>query len=160
MDDLRLPEDLQELERKLAARAMAEPSPGLRDRVIAAIRQESAHPRHAGEAISLWRFAAAVAANLLLCLNLYMSVAKHADWDVWGERGQVDVTSAAELLREAVPELSEQEASRMARVMASGSRLILVPDLKGHSGWWRELKRTATTTIWGETENGPRPRMD
>ncbi len=139
MEDFRLPEDLSGLEQELATRAIPEPSPGLRGRVMAAIRQESVESP-AVELAGIWRFAAAVAAVLLLLLNLSMSVANHADWDVWGRPQQQDIASVARKLRETVPELSEREAFRVALVMESGPPLILAPCPKGRSGWWLALE--------------------
>ena len=103
--------------------------------VMAAIRQESVESPAATLA-GVWRFAAAAAAVLLLLLNVSMSAANHADWDVWGRPQQQDTASVARKLRQTVPELSEREARRVARVMASGSPLILAPCPKQPSGRW------------------------
>ena len=139
MEDFRLPKDLSRLEQELAARAIPEPSPELRDRVVAAIRQESIEMPTVGLA-GTWRFAAAVAAVLLLLLNVSMSAANHADWDVWGRPQQQDTASVARKLRETVPELSEREALRLACSMQSTSPLIPAVRPKEHSGWWLALK--------------------
>lgn len=159
MGQFELPEDLADLERVLASRPIPPPSPDLRGRVIAAIRRRSAGGPP-GESISIWRFTAAVTAVLALCLNLSMSAANHADWDVWPRPQQRDVSSVARELSEAVPELSEQEAFRVALVMESCSRLILAPDLKGRSRWSLALGLTVNATSRREIGNGLRPGVD
>ena len=139
MEDFKLPKDLSGLELELAARAIPEPSPELRGRVMLAIRQESVESP-AVDAAGTWRFAAAVAAALLLLLNVSMSVANHADWDVWGRPQKQDVASVARKLRETVPELSEREALRVARVMGSGAPLVLAPCPKERPSWWAPME--------------------
>lgn len=133
MDDPELPGDLADLEKELAARPVPEPSRRLRGRVMAAMRRDSVGALPV-EPVALWRFAAIAGALLLLLLNLSMSVANHADWDVSGQPLHRNVASAARKLREAVPELSEREALRITLVMQSGSRLVPMPDLKGRPG--------------------------
>lgn len=160
MDDLQLPEELAGLEQRLAARPLPEPSPGLRGRVMAAICQEGLRHSPVGASAGVWRFAAAVAALLMLCLNLSMTVANHADWDVWGGPGRRDVASRARQLREGVPELSEPEALRVARVMDSGSRLIPAPDLRRRRRWATGTREMRIAIARRETADGIRPGVD
>ncbi len=139
MEDFRLPTDLSGLEQELAARAIPEPSPELRGRVMAAIRQETVESPAAGLA-GIWRFAAAVAAVLVLLLNLSMSVTNRRVWDVRGQPQQQDVAAVARKLRQIVPELSEEEAFRVVNTMESGPRLVLMPYPRGRPDWRTPLE--------------------
>jgi hypothetical protein len=159
MDNLELPKDLADLEQRLAARSMPEPSPELRDRIITAIRRQSVGSPPA-EPAGIWTFAAAAGALLLLLLNLSMSAANCTDWEVWERPRQEDVASAARRLREVLPELSEQEARYLTRAMESGSRLVMMPDLKRRPGGLMEFTLTSSTSIRKETGNGLLPGMD
>jgi hypothetical protein len=135
MQDSGMPNDLAELEQRLAGRSRPDPAPQLRDRILAAIRREAIGPAPVEARAGLWQFAATAAALLLVCLNLTMCVVNHTDWDVWGRAEPVDVASQAQQLRQALPELSESEALGVAQVMASSRRLLPMPDLRGRHGW-------------------------
>ena len=154
MDNLELPKDLADLEQRLAARPMREPSPELRGRIMAAMRRQPAEPA------GIWRFAAAAAALLLLLLNLSMSAANCADWAVWERPRQQDVASSARRLREVVPELSEQEARYITRALESGPRLVMLPDLRRPPDGLMEFMRTSSASVGKESGNGLLPGMD
>jgi hypothetical protein len=128
MEDFRLPKELTDLEQQLAARALPEPSPELRGRVITAIRQKTVEGPALG-VTGAWRFAAALAAALLLMLNLSMSVANRAERDGWRrpQQQKQDTAAAARKLAQIVPELSEQEAFRTVLLLQNDPPLILAP---------------------------------
>jgi len=65
------------IERSLAGLPRPEPSPALRARILNAVREEIARGRARPARASLWRYAAALAAGVLLCANLSMSAANH-----------------------------------------------------------------------------------
>jgi len=159
MANLELPKDLADLEQRLAARPMPEPSPELPERIMAAMRRQPVGSPPA-EPAGIWGFAAAAAAMLLLLLNLSMSAANCTDWEVWERPRQQDVASSARKLREIVPELSEQEARYLTRAMESGSRLVMMPDLKTRPDGLMELMLMPSARIRKETGNGLFPGMD
>ena len=159
MDDLGLPEDLADLEQRLAARPMPEPSPALRERIMVAVRGQPVGSPPA-EPAGIWRFAAAAAALLLLLLNLSMSLANDADWAVRERPREQDVASSARRLREIVPELSEREARYITLALESGSRLVMAPDLKRRPDGLMEFMLTPGANTRKETGNGLFPGMD
>ncbi len=114
---------LRHAQRRLAA-GRREPSPQLRDRVLDAIRREAAKK-------DLWRFAAAAAAVLMLCLNLGMSAANHMDWHVQPVRPRPDVRALAGQVRRLLPDLSELEARATVESMWAAQSLVMMPDLRG-----------------------------
>jgi hypothetical protein len=124
MTDPDLPADLAALERRLATRPRVEPAAGLGPRVLDATRVVQ-RPRSAAS----WRSWAALAAAVLVGVNLSMSVAENADWRLTGgvEPGQIDAT--ADRLRAAAPELSERELRRQALLVRAGVGLTPTVDL-------------------------------
>src|SRR5262245_33052610 len=104
MIDPELPPDLAALERRLADRPRAGPSPDLAARVLAASRDALRRP--AVPAVG-WRPWATVAAVVLFGINLSMSLSANTDWHFTAdvEPGQVDAT--ADRLRELAPGLPE-----------------------------------------------------
>ena len=154
-----LPRELAQLQVELAARPLPEPPAGLRDRVLAGVRRGA----HGAPPVAAWgglgRFAAAVAALLLLCMNLSMSAVNRTDWDVWGCTERADVASQARELRQLLPELPEREASRIARVMGTGRPLPLLPQIKGRPAW-AALAPAETDTLPKELSDGIHPILD
>jgi hypothetical protein len=111
MTDPDLPADLAELERRLAERSRVEPPPELGPRVLAAARAALRHPA-TPSALEGWRFWAAVAATVLLAVNLSMSVSADTDWEFANEvAARPDPTAE---LRALAPELPDAELRRQA----------------------------------------------
>lgn len=125
MTDPELPADLAALERRLTDRLRVEPSSGLGPRVLDAARMVQL-PRPVAAS---WRSWAALAAAVLVGINLSMSVAGSADWRLTAgvEPGQIDAT--ADRLRAAAPELSERELRRLALLYRAGAGLTPTVDL-------------------------------
>jgi hypothetical protein len=63
-----------------------------------------------------WRHAFAVAAALLLWVNLSMSVANNTTWPLAAGPDRAGLDETAERIRALAPELSEREARRQALV--------------------------------------------
>ena len=132
MDPSDLPHELQDLERRLAARGRPEPSAGLRPRVLAAVRRElAAQPAHTrwGWA-GFWQYAGAAAAGLLLVLNLLMSMGNRSDFPASRAANGADIQQAAAKIRELVPFISPEEALCEALILRAGSHLEMVPQLR------------------------------
>ena len=125
MTDPELPDDLAELERRLAGRPRVEPSAGLGSRVLDAART-TRRPRPIGDG---WRAWAALAAAVLVGVNLSMSVAANADWQLTADVGPEQVDATADRLRAAAPELSERELRRQALLYRAGAGLTPTVDL-------------------------------
>jgi hypothetical protein len=123
MSPLDLPDDLADLERRLAQRHRPEPAGDLRRRVLAAVRAAGS------EGNGFWRFAAAVAAAALLAINLSMSVAADTDWHLGDTNPPPSAHAVARRLQEVLPDLPPDEARRQALLQAGRSRLTPTPPL-------------------------------
>lgn len=152
MDIEPLPEDLEELERQLAASRQAPPA-RLRGRVLAAVPGNAART-------DLWRFAVGVAAVMLLCLNLAMSAANHMDWRYCTPRTPSDLAADVRQLREVAPGLSEREARAIAASMEGARCLLLVPDLRSGRGGLGPFAAARTDLHQMETTHGIRTAVD
>ena len=123
MDDVPLAAELAEIERRLAERRRPE-APGLRGRVLAAVGRELSRPeRH----FFHWRFAAAVAAALLVGINFSMSVVNDTDWHFKRRLHQRDLDLAVRQVKEMVPGIAEREAYRQALLLLAGSQVTKTP---------------------------------
>jgi hypothetical protein len=120
MSEFKLPPDLAELENRLADRPRAEPSAHLAARVRAATRTvlRPTPPTSDG-----WQFWAAVAAVLLVGINLSMSVAADTDWNLTRPADPAPLAATAERLRAMAPELSDDELQRQALLLRAGAGL-------------------------------------
>ena len=125
MTDPELPSDLADLERRLADRPRAEPSAGLGPRVLGAARLVL-RPRPAAAS---WRSWAALAAAVLVGVNLSMSVAANADWQLTADVEPEQIDATTDQLRAAAPELSERELRRQALLYRAGAGLTPTVDL-------------------------------
>ena len=133
MSDPQLPDDLRDLDSQLAERSRHEPGVGLRDRVLTAVRRE----RRSQPALAAWRgtgrFAAALAAAVLLWANLSMSAALDTSWHFMGnlDSGRLDATAGD--VRRLLPEYSEREAYRHALLAQTAARLTPMPNPRSMS---------------------------
>jgi hypothetical protein len=127
MDLPELPDDLAELERRLAGRPRAEPGPGCRGRVLGAVRRELGRSSAGSGA---WRAAAVLAAAVLFAANFALSLAN----DTSGHAAPVNTTAnletAAGRVRGLFPDMPEQEVYRHALLLHAGARLPLQPDIR------------------------------
>jgi hypothetical protein len=125
MDDYQLPSDLQQLERDLADRWLPAASAGLRQRVLddlpTRLRAERSRSR--------WQFAAAVAATVLVWMNLSMSATQATDFGLRPNEPTESIETTARQIEQLVPEFSPVEARRQAMLLRAGSNLICLPDL-------------------------------
>lgn len=143
MTDPELPPDLAALERRLIDRPHVAPSSDLDRRVLRATRNILNQP--AGPASDGWRFWAAVAAAVLLGINLSMSMAANTDWRLTAHAEPGQLAATVERLRALAPELSEAELRRQALLTRAGAGLTpTVPvapnwqylrNIKEHDGW-------------------------
>src|SRR5439155_4379635 len=118
MTDPDLPPDLAALERRLSGRPRIEPSPEFAARVLAASRAALARRPGAG-----WRYWGSVAAAVLFGVNLSMSLAADADWDLLPGLDPAEVAATADRLRAQAPDLPESEIRRQALLARAGARL-------------------------------------
>jgi len=123
MSDPELSPKLADLERRLANRPRIEPPPNLGPRVLAAT--QTALRR----GTLTWRAWAAVAAAVLLGVNLSMSLAADTDWNFGPTADQGTVKAAADRLRTLSPDLPESELRRLTLLTKAASQLIPAADL-------------------------------
>jgi hypothetical protein len=138
MDLPELPDDLAELERRLAGRPGAGPGPGCRGRVLDAVRREL---RWEPAAFGAWRVAAALAAAVLFAANLALSVANDASWHPAPGNGAADLEAGAGRVRRLFPDMPEREVYRHALLLRAGAHLPLQPDLRPAPEHLRALKQ-------------------
>jgi len=135
MEDPRLPPELERLQRDLAQRPAPAPSADLRDAVMRCVEVElgAVRPEQNGLAngrpSGWWAFAVAMAATVLVWLNLSLSAAHATSYSLHlaSEPGSAD--RAARQIRELLPEVSRRDARRYAAVLLAGSNLIGAPDV-------------------------------
>jgi len=127
-----LPPELKGLERRLAARSRLQPPADLRLRVLAAMRRElAAQPAHSRRSwAGFWQYSAAVAAGILLVLNLLMSMGNRSDLPASRAANGADVQQVAAKIRELVPFISPEAALCEALILRAGSHLEMVPQLR------------------------------
>ena len=105
MENRQLPPDLQQLERDLAGRPRPGPPAELRQRVIEGARVEL---RRNGSRNG-WTSAAAVAAAVVVWINLSMSVTHATDYGSRPDTPRPPVGKLAAQIRQLLPELSESD---------------------------------------------------
>jgi hypothetical protein len=128
-----LPDDLADLERRLADRPRPDPPAELRSRVLSAVSR-AGPPTDVGFG---W-FTAAAAVLALLAINLSMSVANGSGWRLGGEPSPYEIAARVDRLHEVPPELTEQEARRQALLLEGRARLTPGAPVPAPSGGtWR-----------------------
>lgn len=129
-DDADLPPELRELEAALKARKTPAASAGLRSRVLEAARNEAAQsPKTSWR--GFWKFAAGVAAALVLGCNLSMSAANDTNLRLGMRSDASDSQAALARLREILPEMSEDEARRQLLLLQARAQLVGTPQVRG-----------------------------
>lgn len=119
-----LPPELAEIETALAGRSHAQVPDDLRRNVLADVRGElHAPPRKSN---NWWSFAAAVAACLLLGLNLAIASVSVSDYSPEAPVNTADVDETTRLVQELLPELTDEQARQHSMLLA-GARLSPLP---------------------------------
>jgi hypothetical protein len=143
MEPDRLPPELEQLERQLAARHPANPPPELRQRTLDRLGVElrgsviqDSEPRTNGSR-GRWAFAVAVAVSVLVWINLSLCATSVTNCRVEVGPSHERVSTTAAQINQLLPELGEREASRQASLLDAGSRLALYPDIStsGLTAW-------------------------
>src|SRR5262245_12821256 len=130
MSDASLPPDLADVERMLARRRTVEPSADFAGRVLGSVRDALRHrPAVAAAPSSGWRSWAAVAAAVLVGINLSMSAAADTDWHLTGDVEPRDVAALTDELRALAPDLPASELRRQALLARAGAGLPRVFNL-------------------------------
>jgi len=120
---MELPPDLKQLERELAERPRAEPPPDLRRRVLGGARVQLRRELRQG----WWAFAASAAAAAVLIVNVSISAVQATDFDLYNGARSKQIAEAAQQIRQALPEISEEEARRQAVLLNAGANLPFYP---------------------------------
>jgi hypothetical protein len=116
-------EELNDLERRLAARARPEPDPALRERVLNALNREV----RAAKRESSWNFVIGLAAVFLFGAHLTMSSAPLASGNLIDD--PEGVATASRRLHALVPEITAEAAHAEILMASSLSRLPKVPNM-------------------------------
>lgn len=127
----RLPPELQQLERQLAARPRPEPSAELRRRIVGGVQAELL--RNGNGSRNRWTFALTTALGIMLWINLSLSATRATDYGLQLGSEPPSVVALANQLHRLAPELSEHEAIRQAVLFSAGSKLAFCPDLRDHA---------------------------
>jgi hypothetical protein len=123
MNNSDLSEELNNLERRLAARARPGPDPALRERILKALGREV---RAVNRESSL-NFMIGLAAVFLIGANLTMSSAPLVSDNLTAD--SEGVATAAQQLHALVPEITAEAAHAEILMASSSSRLPMVPDM-------------------------------
>lgn len=125
MQAWQLPSELQQLESDLSNRSLGEVSATLRRKVLDDVRSqlriERSHAR--------WQFAAAVAAVVLVWMNLSMSAIQATDFGFRCHEPSESIETIVQRIQQLVPDISAGEAQRQAILLRAGSNLVCYPDL-------------------------------
>jgi len=119
-----LPAELGEIEASLANRRRQTADDNLRRDVLADVRAELQAPLRKSN--NWWSFAASVAACLLLALNLAIGSVNVSDYPSGASVNTTDVDEATRLMRDLLPELSQEQA-RQHSIVLGGARLRALP---------------------------------
>ncbi len=129
-----LPDDLADLERRLAARPRAQPDAALRQRVLASMRDAAQGERRRWPN-GAWRFAAGLAAAVVLGAYLSMSAAHSRD-EPHGDEDCGELVAATKRLQQLDPDLTEHEARRQALLLQARGHVAAVPVAAPSVGRW------------------------
>ena len=117
MGILQLPPELERLERHLACGPRLEPSAALRGRVLCGVRSKLRRER----VLARWRFAAAIAATLLVGLSLLLGVLQATVFALQQSESPPSVCEVARRLQRLSPGLSRTESLRQAVLRQIGA---------------------------------------
>jgi hypothetical protein len=118
-----LPDELRELESRLADFGRAEPSVALRGRVLSAVASELASRRLS----DWWWYAGAAAALAVLWVNLSWTACRESSYD-WQAAARPDgFAGDVRAIEQLIPGISQDEARREARLLRVGSSFAAPP---------------------------------
>jgi hypothetical protein len=120
MPDEELPPELARLERELALRPMPLPSAGLRQRIQAAASRRIS-PQ--ASPMSMVEFVLALAAVILLCANLSMSLANQTDYGLARSFDTARIDATAQEIAQLFPDTTLAEARWQALPLQMGTYL-------------------------------------
>ena len=124
-DDFPLPPELQQLEQALVAVPREQPSFQLKERCLHSLQAELGRPQSGNR----WTFAIAIAASVLLGLNLSLSATQATDCGLRLDGRQQSVENTAAEIRRLLPEVSPREAARQAMLLHSGATIVPCPNV-------------------------------
>ena len=129
MDDLPLPPELplelQQVEQDLAARPRGEPSQELKRRCLQDLQSELRRQRRECR----WAFAAAIAASLLVGLNLSLSASQATDFGFRPDGREESVQEMAAEIERLLPDFAPREAMRQAMLLRAASSVVPCPEV-------------------------------
>ncbi len=125
MENFPLPPELDRLERHLAARERPRPSDQAKQRLLCSLRAELRR----SQARSRWAFAVAMAAIVLVWLNLSQCATQATDCGLGLDGLHAPVENGAEQIRQLLPDLTPREAMREAILLRAGTGVIACPRL-------------------------------
>lgn len=141
MENFPLPSELQWLEQHLAARQCPQPLPSARERFLCSVRAELRR----SQAGSRWAFAVAMAATVLVWLNLSLCATQATDCGLKLDGPHQLVGNGAEQIQRLLPDLTPREAMRQTVLLRAGTGVIPCPRLSANyvalqgNEVWREL---------------------
>ena len=124
-DDLPLPPELERVEQELAARPRGWPSEQLRARCLEGLQTELRLQQAGGR----WAFAVAVAATVLVGLNLAISASQATNFGLRLDGRQPSVQETAAEIRRLLPDIPPREAARQAVLLHSGATIVPCPNV-------------------------------
>jgi hypothetical protein len=122
-NDFPLPPELKKIEQELAARPHQGPSKQLKARCLGGLQSELRRQ----EVRSRWMFAVAVAATVLVGLNLAISAGQATDFGLRPDGRQQSIQKTAAEIRRLLPEVPPREAARQAMLLHSGASIVPCP---------------------------------
>ena len=125
MGNWQLTPELERLERDLAVRPRLEPSAEWQQWLMHSVRSELRR----AQSNTRWAFALAVAATVLVWLNLSLSATQATDCGFAPIELKESIAAVAQEIRQLLPELSAEEAMRQAILLRAGSSILPCPRL-------------------------------
>jgi len=140
MEDYPLPPELEQLERHLAARERSQPPRALKQQVLHGMRADLRRL----QARSRWTFAAAMAATVLVWLNLSLCASQATDYGLELDGRHQSLGNDAEQIQQLFPDLPPREAMRQAILLRAGAGVVGCPNVSaGHAAipnnQWKQL---------------------
>jgi hypothetical protein len=126
-----LPDDLTELEERLANRMRRQPTADFRQNILGAVRQELQEGGALAEMRCTLQFVAAVVALVVLCANLSMSIANDMVWQLSHDPELPGTTAVSTGAHQLFSGMSEQEGQ------------LLFPVVQGNWGFRTSLDARA-----------------
>lgn len=126
-EDFPLPPDLQRLEELLAARERPQPLPEMKQRLLYSVRAELRR----SQVRSRWTFAVAMAASVLVWLNLSLCATQATDCGLKLNDPRQPIEDAAQQIHQLLPDLPPREAMRQAVLLRAGTGVVPCPRLSG-----------------------------